>query len=127
MSDASSALAVEASISLSGIQRRSLRHFRLQVEDWYDACRELSDWEDRNLIDEPTPENLAAHERVLNDLDQVGRWLSKTVQEPDFPDADTAKLVDWALQDLKHRRALWHGPLNRTQRDKILQTIFDES
>jgi hypothetical protein len=118
---------LDTAISLGGIQRRSLRHFRVQVEDWYDACRELTLWEDQNLIDEATSEKLAEHERILNELDRVGRWLSKTAQEPDFPDTETVKLVGWALQDIRDRRVLWHGPLDRKQRSEIVASIFDES
>ena len=109
------------------MSRRAARHFKAQVEDWYDVCRHLSDWEDRRLIDQPTPENLAQHRHLLDELEQVGRWLSLATQSPDFPDRATAELVGLTLQDLKDRRALWHGKLKPAQRKEIMHAVFNES
>src|SRR5438105_4195615 len=67
------------------LSKRQLRYFRVQVEDWYDVCRHLSDWEDRHLVDAPAPEHLAEHGRLLDELEQVGRWLALATQSPDFP------------------------------------------
>lgn len=118
---------VQSAPSLSGIRKRSLRHFNLQVEDWCDSCRQLSDWEDRNLIDQPTPAALHEHKQLLDELDQVGRWLSRIAQEPDFPDSNLASVISFTVQDLRDRRSLWHGPLSQDERDEILQAIFLES
>jgi len=37
------------------------------------------------------------------------------------------ELVTMTLQDLKDRRALWHGKLKPQQREEILRAIFNES
>ena len=111
----------------SGLAMRLLRSFKTQVEDWYDVCRHLSDWEDRNLIDNPTPERLTQHSRLLDELERVGRWLSLGVQSPDFPDRATAELISMTLQDLKDARALWHGQMSETRRAEIRRAVFDES
>jgi hypothetical protein len=39
-----------------GLVTRLVRYFKAQVEDWYDVCRQLSTWEERHLVDQPTPE-----------------------------------------------------------------------
>jgi hypothetical protein len=91
------------------------------------VCRQLSAWEDRRLIDDPTPERLAEHTRLLDELEHVGRWLSRATQSPDFPDRPTAELVAMTMQDLNDRRALWHGPMKREQREAVLREVFHES
>ena len=107
---------------------RAARHLKAQVEDWYDECRALTDWEDENLIDNATPERLAEHVRLLDELERVGRWLASATQSADFPDRATAELVTMALQDLADGRAMWHGrKLNEQQRAEILKACFNES
>src|SRR5438270_2914326 len=81
------------------LSRRLVRYFKAQVEDWYDVCRQLSDWEDGHLVDAPTPEGLAEHSRLLDELERVGRWLAMATQGRDFPDRATAELVGMTLQD----------------------------
>ncbi len=108
------------------LARRLARYFKAQVEDWYDVCRHLSDWEDLHLVDQPTPERLAEHVRLLDELEQVGRWLGLATQSPDFPDRGTAELVAMTLQDLKDARALWHGSMTRERREEILRAVFNE-
>jgi hypothetical protein len=104
-----------------------LRHFRAQAEDWYDGCRALSAWEDANLLDEPSAERLAEHAGMLDELERVGRWFARVAQSPDFPDRATADLVSLSLQDLRDRRAMWHGStLNGQEADQLLRGCFPE-
>ena len=117
----------EPADSAGNLSTRLLRYFKAQVEDWYDVCRQLSNWEDRQLIDQPTPEHLAEHARRLDELERVGQWLARTTQNTDFPDRVTAELITMTLQDLKDRRALWHGFLSAERRQKILRTVFNGS
>jgi len=107
---------------------RAARHLKAQVEDWYDECRALTDWEDDNLVDDPTPERLAEHARMLDELERVGRWLASATQSADFPDRSTAELVVLTLRCLADRRAMWHGrSLTEQQRGEILKACFNES
>ncbi len=110
-----------------GLSQRFLRSFRAQVEDWYDVCRRLSLWEERRLVDEPTPEDFREHARVLEELERTGRWVALVTQNSDFPDHATAELVAMTLKDLTDRRALWHGMMTPAEREKVLGSIFDES
>ena len=120
--------ASEPGVVSTGLAARQVRYLKAQVEDWYDECRHLTDWEDQNLLAHPVPERLAEHASRLDELERVGRWLSRTVQSPDFPDQPTATLVAMTLQDLNDCRALWHGPkLSEERRAEILQACFHES
>lgn len=106
---------------------RTVRQFRAQVEDWYDECRALTDWEDQNLLDAPKPDKVAEHARMLDELERVGRWFSSAMQSADFPDRSTAELVAMTLQDLADVRAMWHGRgLSEKERAEILKTCFNE-
>ena len=106
---------------------RAVRHFKAQVEDWYDECRALAFWEDENLIDEPSSERLAEHSRALDELERVGRWLASVTASADFPDRATAEVVASTLRCLADRRAMWHGrSLNEEQRKEILKACFNE-
>ena len=116
----------ESSDSSGSISKRTLRYLKAQVEDWYDVCRGLSFWEDRHLVDNPTPGALAEHSRRLDEYERVGNWLSHATQSSDYPDHATAKLVQMTLQDLKDRRALWHGAIPTERRKEILRSIFNE-
>ena len=69
---------------------------------------------------------LAEHARLLDELEQVGRWLGLATQSPDFPDRGTAELVAMTLQDLKDARALWHGSMTSERREEILRAVFNE-
>ncbi len=109
------------------VAARLVRYFKAQVEDWYDECRQLTSWEDEHLLDDPRPEKLAEHARLLDELERVGRWLSQATQSPDFPDRSTADLVSMALQDLKDRRAMWHGQkVSNERRAEILKACLNE-
>lgn len=104
-----------------GLARSVARHLRAEVDDWYDACRRLTVWEDDHLLDNPAPEKMAEHAAMIEELERIGQWFLPATQSPDFPDAETAELVRLTLQDLKDRRAMWHGrKMSREESDKIL-------
>jgi hypothetical protein len=63
---------------------------------------------------------------MLDELEHVGRWLDRATQSADFPDRATAELVSMTVQDLKDRRALWHGPMTHEQREGVLREVFHE-
>jgi len=107
--------------------RSVLRHLRAQVEDWYDDCRQLTEWEDGNLLDRPTPDKMEEHAAMLDELERIGRWYSLATQSPDYPDAPTAELIQLTLQDLHDRRAMWHGKkMGKEEADRIIAACFPE-
>jgi hypothetical protein len=83
--------------------------------------------EDRHFAEQPAPDVLAEHARLLDELERVGKFLAQAMQTAGFSDRATAELVAMTLQDLKDRRALWHGKLEPKQREEILRAVFNES
>ena len=118
--------AVETADVAGGLSKRVLRLFQAQVEDWHEACRRLTDWEDEHLLEQPAPQRLAEHARMLDELERVGAWMSRVSTGPDFPDRPTAELVALTLRDLKDARALWHGDMPSEPRQEILRAVFNE-
>ena len=63
----------------------------------------------------------------LDELERIGRWFSCVTQSPDYPDAQTAELIQLRLQDLQDRRALWHGKeMSKEEADRIIEACFPE-
>ena len=127
MSAIASEIGVESSAPFPLRLRSALRYLRAQIEDWYDGCRQLTEWEDTNLLDNPAPEKMAEHAALLDEMERIGRWFSRATQSPDFPDAQTAELVQLTLQDLRDRRALWHGKkASQEEAGRIIAACFPE-
>ena len=120
-----SAACAEPADLAGGVSKRVLRLLKAQVEDWYDVCRQLSDWEDHFLVDQASSDRLAEHARLLDELERVGRWMSLVTSSPDFPDPATAQLVEMTLRDMEDARALWHGNLTKERRQEILRAVFN--
>ena len=118
------ALPLDPEVFTEGLSDRVLRQFKVAAQDWFDVCRRLSEWEDRRLVDDPSPEALAQHAKVLGNLEWLGRILAMLTQNREFPDRQLAELVASTLQDLQDRRALWHGKMTSAERDRVLHEIF---
>jgi len=106
---------------------RTLRYLRAQIEDWADACRSLSDWEDEYLLEGAAAERHEEHSRRLDELERVGHWFDRLTLAVDFPEVELNELVQLSLQDLRDRRALWHGRMSEARRQQILHEVFGES
>jgi hypothetical protein len=108
------------------LQHRLMRQFKVQVADWQDTCRELANWEDRHLVESQSPERLAEHLSILQELERVGRWLAAAANQPGFGDADTAEQIRLSIQDLLDTRAMWHGQVSEARKREILRDCFNE-
>jgi hypothetical protein len=125
--DALTASLGESADLAGALTQRLARYFKVQVEDWCDVCLRSVALEDRHFTEKPAPDVLAEHARLLDELERVGKFLAQAMQTAGFSDRATAELVAMTLQDLKDRRALWHGKLNPQQREEILRAVFNES
>src|SRR5437773_7856052 len=109
--DALTASLGESADLAGALTQRLARYFKVQVQDWCDVCRRSVALEDHHFAEQPAPDVLAEHARLLDELERVGNFLAQAVQTAGFSDRATAELVAMTLQDLKDRRALWHGKL----------------
>ena len=112
---------------VGSLQHRLVRQFKVQVADWQDTCGELTAWEDRHLIDSPSPERRAEHAAMLDELGRVGRWLAEASRQAGFDDTEVTGQIQLTLQDLQDSRAMWHGQVSEVRRREILRDCFNES
>jgi len=117
-------LPADPEVFAEGLADRVLRQFKVAAQDWFDVCRKLNEWEDQRLVDDPHPEALAQHVKVLTRLERLGRLLTVVTEDTQFQDRQFAELIASTLQDLRDRRALWHGSMSAAQREQVLQEIF---
>ena len=112
---------------VAGFQHRLARQFKVQVADWLDTCRDLVVWEDRFLIDAPSPDQLTEHSAMLDALERAGQWLSSAIIQLGPELGSIAEQINLALQDLHDSRAMWHGAVPDARRREILRNCFNES
>ncbi len=112
---------------MGGLQHRLARNFNVQVADWQDTCRELPSWEDSNLLDSPTSDRLTEHAAILDELERVGEWLSKSGIDSGFADGATLEQIHFTLRDLRDSRDMWHSEPLPLLKQEILRDCFNES
>ena len=111
----------------SRIESHFLREFTEVIEDWSRCVNALTAWEDGHLLDEPSPQHLAAHKQTLERLLRFGRFVSLATQQAEFPDRKAADIVAATQSCLKDKLALWHGPKQTEERrEHILKACFNE-
>ncbi len=110
------------------LETHFLRAFAGGVEDWSRCINMLTTWEDEHLLDEPAPEQLAAHRQTIERLLRFGRLISLATAHPDFPDRKVSDIVAATQNCLKDKLAMWHGPKQSEERRReILKTCLNES
>src|SRR6267378_496094 len=95
---------------LSGLEKRLTVELVQEALQWASCRKSLSHWEEEHLLENPTPEFLAQHKQAVEQLLRFGRWLSRATNHPDFPDRDTAQMVEATLWTLQQMHDAWHRP-----------------
>src|SRR5271157_4398153 len=90
------------------LQKRWLASFAEAAEEWSAFVSTLSQREDENLLDNPTPELLADHKATLQRLLAFGSTLATENRE--FPDRHTAEMVAATQLVLQDKLRMWHSP-----------------
>ncbi len=98
-----------------------------KVEEWSRCRQELTRWEDEHLlVENPPPENLAEHKRMLERLMFFGQIFTFVTSQPDFPDIELAELVHANQFIFREKFQMFHNPMSREQAERILQEFFPE-
>ena len=108
------------------LETRILHEFAEAVATWGQSVTALARWEEEHLLDNPTPDALAAHRRTVERLIHFGRFLALTTEHPDFPDVALKKNVAATVQTLRDKIPLWHGTMPKVEADVILKAAFPE-
>ncbi len=98
------------------------------VERWSRCINSLNRWEDSHLlVDNPQPEALARHKRIVERLMSFGQVCGLITSRPDFDDFETAGMVSATQQVLLDKLRRFHHPMSKDQADRILLEVFPES
>jgi hypothetical protein len=108
------------------LEAHILNEFAEAVAAWGESVTALSRWEDEKLLDNPNPEALAEHRRMVERLIAFGRFLALVTQHPDFPVATLKENVSATLQTLQDKLPLWHNSLPKDKAEAILKAAFPE-
>ena len=108
------------------LEAHILNEFAEAVAAWGESVTALSRWEDEKLLDNPSPEALDGHRRMVERLIAFGRFLALITQHPDFPVATLKENVSATLQTLRDKIPLWHSSLPKDKGDAILKAAFPE-
>ncbi len=112
---------------LTGQLEHLADEFHKAIEQISRAIPELSAWEDSHLLDNPTPENLAAHKTRLERLISFMNFAAKATKEPTFMRPETVSLVEATIETLKLKLHMWHGPRKSTEEsERILAECFPD-
>jgi hypothetical protein len=107
-------------------EARILQEFAEAIATWGQSVTALAAWEDEHLLDNPTPENLAAHRRSLERLIGFGMFIARTTDHPEFSDTAVKETVEATLQTLRDKIPLWHSRMPKEQAEAILKAAFPE-
>jgi hypothetical protein len=107
--------------------KRLANELSADAEEWGAAVQGLRRFQDEKLLDNPTPENLAAHRKAIEFLIAFGNFIAGATRCPEFPDRETHQMVEATLQLLRDDMALWHGNQNTPEKNAaILAACFPE-
>jgi hypothetical protein len=111
---------------VTSFRHRLSRQFQVQVEDWFDTCRNLAIWEDRALEDSTSPNRLAEHAGMLDELERAGQWLATAAMQLGSDLGPIQDQIQLTLQDLRDSRSMWHKTVPSARRQEILRECFNE-
>ena len=108
------------------LEARILQEVAEGVSAWGRSVTALSRWEQEHLLDNPSPEVVAAHRRTVERLIRFGRFLALATEHPDFPDVSLKRNVAATLQTLSDKIPLWHGTMPKEEANDIVKAAFPE-
>jgi hypothetical protein len=95
------------------------------AKEWSTVVTGLRRFQDTELLDNPTPEKLKAHKRIITMMIAFGEFISNATKDPSFPDRETHEMVTATIQILRDDLALWRSNLlTSEQSNKILADCF---
>lgn len=119
-------IAISTPDYIGRVEKHLLGEFALAVEQWSSCIAILTKWEDENLLDTPTAENLAAHRKTVERLIRFGKFIFLVTSQQEFSDRKTAEMVEATQQILADKLRMFHNPITETEAEKILGEVFPE-
>ena len=126
----SAELALDLEHSWESLFQRLLSQFRFTeaAKEWSRWRQALTGWEDEHLlIDNPSPQKLEQHRRILERLMFFGQLFSLIANHPDFDDSETAEMIVANQHILRNKLRIFHSSMTSERADQILKEVFPES
>ena len=106
---------------------RLVSDFPASAEEWSRSVNRLNRWEEEHLlVDNPSPEQLAAHRRRVDRLLFFGQLCAIVAAHPDFGDFKTAEMVAATQEVLRNKLLMFHHPMPAQQAEQLLKEVFPE-
>jgi hypothetical protein len=112
---------------IEGLERRILHELWDSVLVWSESVRALAQWEDEHLLDNPRPEVLEQHRRIVEGEIALGKFISLATEHSDFHDEEARKQVAATMSILRDKIPLWHSTMKPAEAGRILAEVFPES
>ena len=101
--------------------------FSKAAEEWSRCINVLNRWEEEHLlVDQPSPEKLAQHKKIVERLMFFGQLCVFIGSHPEFDDPDSAGMVFAKQQVLRDKLRMFHNPMTQEEADRILKEVFPE-
>jgi len=98
---------------------RLVSDFPASAEEWSRSVNRLNRWEEEHLlVDNPSPEQLAAHRRRVERLVFFGQLCAIVAAHPDFGAA--------TQEVLRNKLLMFHHPMPAQQAEQLLKEVFPE-
>src|SRR6266404_303968 len=92
--------------------------FSNAAEEWSRCTNILNRWEEEHLlVDNPVPEKLAQHKKIVERLMFFGQLCAFISSHPEFNDSDTAGMVFATQQVLRDKLRMFHNPMTQEEAD----------
>ena len=101
-----------------------------EISVWYKKIESLRQSEDdRMVLHDPTPEDLAVHKSLLQRLIADGEYLLSLVGQVGLPESEvgiTADSLAATVELLQADYRGWHEPMPSEKREQILTAVFPD-
>ena len=98
------------------------------AREWSRCRQALTGWEDEHLlVDNPAPEQLERHRKVIERLMFFGQFFALVSTHPDFEDTETAEMIEANQHILRDKLRMFHSVMSHEEADRILKEVFPES
>lgn len=108
-----------------GVTELVLTKFAETARTWSQEVTELSRWQDDHLLDAPGEDALARNRAAIQHLLWLGGLLGRVVEDENFEDDPTRRMVAATMNTLRDMERLWASPLmSAAEADAVLARVF---
>ena len=97
---------------------------------WFEHCRMLREFENKNLLSNPTSDDLHAHRVIIADLIADGEILAWQARENSVdlrPVGFTVEDIEAETRLLRDNCRMFHEPMPTADAERILEAAFGQS